>query len=110
MDLKAICREYFTAWSNKDLTKLEELFDDAIHTRDWTFGVDSKEASLAANKSIFDSVTTCRAEPIELYQDGKTVACHLNIFIDGLEPFEVIDLITFDDAGKIVKLLAFRGN
>ena len=110
MDLKAICRDYFTAWSNKDLTVLTDLFDDDIHTRDWTFGVDGKEASLAANKSIFDSVTTCRAEPIELYQEGSTVVCHLNIFINEFDPFEVIDLITFNDAGKIVKLLAFRGN
>ena len=110
MDLKAICGEYFTAWSSKDLTKLAEVFDDSIHTRDWTFGVDGKEASLAANKSIFDSVTTCRAEPIELYQDGQTVACHLNIFIDDQPSFEVLDLITFSDTGKITKLLAFRGN
>lgn len=109
MDLKALCNEYFTAWSNKDLTKLSDLFDDSMYTRDWTFGVDGKEASLNANKNIFDNVNTCRVEPIELYQDGNTVACHINVFINEDPSFEVLDLITFNDAGKIVKLLAFRG-
>ena len=110
MDLKSICTEYFNAWSNKDLGKLAELFTNEIHTRDWTFAVDGKDESLAANKNIFDSVATCRVEPIALYQDGLTVACHINVYINELEPFEVIDLITFNDQGEITKLLAFRGN
>lgn len=109
MDLKIICGEYFTAWSNKDLAKLADLFDDNIITRDWTFNVEGKEASLDANKNIFDNVSTCRVEPIELYQDGTTVACHINVFINDDAPFEVIDLISFNSAGKITKLLAFRG-
>lgn len=112
MDLRNNCIEYFAAWNAKDLDKLAEIFADDIYTRDWETSAEGKADSLVANKAIFDTFATCNAEPIELYQDdmNMTVACHINISLDGVPPFEVIDLITFDQDGKIVKLLAFRGN
>jgi hypothetical protein len=44
-----------------------------------------------------------------MYQDGLTVACRLNVYINKENAFEVMDLITFNEEGKIVELLAFRG-
>jgi hypothetical protein len=44
-----------------------------------------------------------------MYHDEKTVACRLNIHINEDPGFEVLDLITFDDEGKIVEILAFKG-
>jgi hypothetical protein len=45
-----------------------------------------------------------------MYQDGNTVACRLNVYINNDAAFEVLDLITFNDEGKIIEILAFRGN
>jgi hypothetical protein len=45
-----------------------------------------------------------------MYQDELTVACRLNVYINDDNAFEVLDLITFNEAGKIVEILAFRGN
>jgi|688.fasta_scaffold335623_2 hypothetical protein len=109
-DLKPTCKNYFFDWSDKKLDKLEELFDDEIRIRDWNGTAIGKEQALAFNKIIFDAVKTCTALPLYMYQDGLTVACRLNVYINKDNAFEVLDLITFNEQGKIVEILAFRGN
>ena len=109
VDYIKLCEEYFKAWTNKDLTKLEVMFDDEVRLRDWTLTASGKEETLKANKNIFDSVETCKALPLSMYHDEKTVACRLNIYINEDPGFEVLDLITFNDEGKIVEILAFKG-
>jgi hypothetical protein len=109
MDLRPICKEYFIDWSDKKLDKIAELFADEIHLRDWNSAAFNKEQAVAFNKNIFDNVDTCAALPLYMYQDGLTVACRLNVYINQENAFEVADLITFNEEGKIVELLAFRG-
>ena len=109
VDYIKLCEEYFKAWTNKDLTKLEVMFDDEVRLRDWTLTASGKEETLKANKNIFDSVETCKALPLSIYRDEKTIACRLNIYINEDPEFEVLDLITFNDEGKIVEILAFKG-
>lgn len=109
-DLKPVCKNYFFDWSDKKLDKLAELFDDEIRIRDWNGTAFGKEQALAFNQGIFNAVDKCVALPLYMYQDGLTVACRLNVYINNDNAFEVLDLITFNEQGKIVELLAFRGN
>ena len=109
-DLKPICKEYFWAWSDKNISKLAEMFAEDVRLRDWNLTAFGREQTLIANNSIFTSVKTCSALPLYMYQDGNTVACRLNVYINDDNAFEVLDLITFNDEGKIVEILAFRGN
>ena len=110
MDLKQSCKEYFRAWSDKDLARLEGMFAEEVRLRDWNGTSFGREQTLTINSNIFTSVDTCKALPLYMYQDGNTVACRLNVYINEEPAFEVLDLITFDDEGKIVEILAFRGN
>ena len=109
-DLKSVCKNYFFDWSDKKLNKLEELFADEVRIRDWNGTAFGKERALEFNKNIFEAVRKCTALPIYMYQDGLTVACRLNVYINDDNAFEVLDLITFNEQGKIVEILAFRGN
>ena len=110
INLKSTCKNYFFDWSDKKLDKLEELFDDEIRIRDWTGTAFGKTQALEFNKNIFDAVKTSTALPLYMYQDELTVACRLNVYINNDNAFEVLDLITFNEQGKIVEILAFRGN
>ena len=109
-DLKPICKEYFWAWGDKNISKLAEMFAEDVRLRDWNLTAFGREQTLIANSNIFTSVKTCSALPLYMYQDGNTVACRLNVYINDDNAFEVLDLITFNDEGKIIELLAFRGN
>ena len=109
-DLKPICKEYFWAWGDKNISKLAEMFAEDVRLRDWNLTAFGREQTLIANSNIFTSVKTCSALPLYMYQDGNTVACRLNVYINDDNAFEVLDLITFNDEDKIVEILAFRGN
>ena len=109
-DLKPLCKEYFWAWGDKNIAKLAEMFAEDVRLRDWTLTAFGREQTLIANSNIFTSVKTCSALPLYMYQDGNTVACRLNVYINDDNAFEVLDLITFNDEDKIVEILAFRGN
>ena len=110
IDLKQLCKEYFWAWGDKDLAKLAAMFAEEVRLRDWNLTAFGREQTLIANSNIFTNVDTCKALPLYMYQDGLTVACRLNVYINKDNAFEVLDLITFNDEGKIVEILAFRGN
>ena len=109
-DLKPICKEYSWASGDKNISKLAEMFAEEVRLRDWNLTAFGREQTLIANSNIFTSVKTCSALPLYMYQDGNTVACRLNVYINDDNAFEVLDLITFNDEGKIVEILAFRGN
>ena len=81
-DLKPICKEYFWAWGDKNISKLAEMFAEDVRLRDWNLTAFGREQTLIANSNIFTSVKTCSALPLYMYQDGLTVACRLNVYIN----------------------------
>jgi hypothetical protein len=47
--------------------------------------------------------------PLHLYQDSNTIAAELSIVVSGAVHLSVVDLITFNDTGKIVSIKAYKG-
>ena len=109
MDLKSLCLEYFETFSRKDLDGLEVMFTGDVTLRDWEISATGIDEVLAANKKIFDNVEYIHVMPLHLYQDGNTVAAELSIVVSGAVHLSVVDIITFNDAGKIVSVRAYKG-
>ena len=109
MDLKSLCLEYFETFSRKDPDGLEVMFTGDVTLRDWEISATGIDEVLAANKKIFDSVEYIHVMPLHLYQDGNTVAAELSIVVSGAVHLSVVDIITFNDAGKIVSVRAYKG-
>ena len=109
MDLKSLCLEYFEIFSRKDLDSLALMFTGDVTLRDWEISVTGIDEVLAANKKIFDSVEYIHVMPLHLYQDNNTVAAELSIVVSGAVHLSVVDVITFNDTGKIVSIKAYKG-
>ena len=109
MDLKSICLEYFEIFSHKDLDSLATMFTGDITLRDWEISATGIDEVLAANKKIFDSVEYIHVMPLHLYQDNNTVAAELSIVVSGAIHLSVVDVIKFNDAGKIISIRAYKG-
>jgi hypothetical protein len=109
MDLKSICLEYFETFSRKDLDSLALMFTGDVTLRDWEISATGIDEVLAANKKIFDSVEYIHVLPLHLYQDNNTVAAELSIVVSGAIVLRVVDIITFNDTGKIVSIKAYKG-
>ena len=109
IDLKAIAEQYFETFSRKDLDGLGVMFTGDITLRDWEISATGIDEVLAANKKIFDSVEYIHVMPLHLYQDNNTVAAELSIVVNGAVHLSVVDIITFNDTGKIVSIKAYKG-
>jgi len=109
MDLKQLATQYFETFSRKDLDGLALMFTGDVTLRDWEINATGIDDVLAVSKKLFDSVEYIHVSPLNLYQDGNTIAADLSIVVSGAVHLYVVDLITFNDTGKIVSIKAYKG-
>lgn len=109
IDLKALATQYFEIFSRKDLDGLGVMFTGDVTLRDWEISAAGIDDVLAANKKIFDSVESIQVTPLHLYQDTNTVAAEISIVVNGTIHLKVVDIITFNDSGKISSIKAYKG-
>ena len=110
MSLINISKEYFTAFSNKDIDQLAKMFDENVSLKDWDVQAEGRSAVLEVNQNIFRSVKSIEVKPLKLYHDGHTVIAELNIDINrGQENLSVVDVIEFSDTHLITHIRAYKG-
>ena len=107
--IKNLANEYFLAFSNKNLVKIQSMFSKNIILRDWDISVQGFDQVSAANQKIFDSVRTIVVSPINIFVDENTAIGELKITINDLEVINVVDLIEFNQDLKIVAIKAYKG-
>ena len=111
--MKNKAKEYFDAFNKQDITKLEELYSDDVRLRDWLSEARGRDNVTASNKKLFSSNQELVININKMYHDGDTVACEIDILLnnDGAQVrLMVVDVIEFDDAGKINEIRAYLGN
>lgn len=111
MNFKELTIEYFKIFSNKDINKLTELFDDSIVLKDWDIQKFGKEEVVTANQNIFDSVDKITVTPIKICSDGNTTASEIEIEVDvngKIEYLNVVDFIEFSSENKIISVTAYK--
>tara|TARA_Y100000356_G_C11123278_1_gene215908 strand:+ start:219 stop:599 length:381 start_codon:yes stop_codon:yes gene_type:complete len=106
---------YFKAWNEADLELLEEMFADDCLLRDWEISAEGKQDVLAANKGIFESVKSIRADVLALHESTwgceggcGIVIAELEIIVNEEEKLLVVDIIEINN-NKIKSIKAYKG-
>lgn len=100
---------YFEAFSNKDLEKLTELYSEDVTLADWEpLFFDGKESVLSANKTLFDSVQSVNILVKRIGSNDKNVFAEIDILINGDTQLFVVDILGFDEDGKINCIRAYK--
>ena len=108
-NLNVTAHEYFKAWAKKDIAALGCMFDDAITLKDWNISKQGKEQVLLANQAIFDSVQDLEVDIHDISHSGNIVFAQIVIRVNG-EILPVVDILEFNNSGKIKSITAYRGN
>ena len=120
-------RKYFQAFADKDIEVLSEMFTDDIILIDWNNTFTGKDQVVNEVQGIFANFKTIKLEVTDIFSSlniinadrGETTvsipkddsfACEIVIVFDDLEPLYIMDLIEFDDEGRIKKLTAYNRN
>ena len=106
--MKESCLAYFEAFSRQDLASLATMFADDVELVDWEIKAQSKPQVLAANQGIFASVEKISVHPLSIECVDSKCFCDIEISINHTETIRVLDVISFDEAGKIKSVSAFR--
>ena len=111
---------------NNDQLNIEELkniFSYDIELKDWNNNFVGKEEVLKEIELIFNSFTSIQLDVVDIYnsidiiEDGEHLIdipsdnkfiCQIEISFDNKESLRVIDLIEFDNSGKIKNLTAYK--
>lgn len=102
------CLKYFKFFSNKDLNGLEDMFSDEIVLRDWDVFESGKPNVLQVNENIFSIVKSIIINPINMYCDNETVISELEVIINNVERIFVVDIVRFNENGKIANIHAYK--
>jgi ketosteroid isomerase-like protein len=108
--LRELSINYFDAFSNSDIARLSEMYHQDIHLIDWVVDVKGKGEVLHVNRNLFDLDFKLELLEIEEIQNTdvlKTIN-RISIHIKSQPPLKVLDVITFDEDGKITKIYAMK--
>ena len=112
LNLQAECKKYFKAWNTNKSENLKNLFADDISLHDWDAGVEGLEEVLKANDAIFAGVESIEAKALSVDAFGVKAYCDLEVLVKAegtVSKILVLDIITFDENGKIKSIRAYKG-
>jgi steroid delta-isomerase len=108
MNKITLIKEYFENFSNKRIDLLEQIFSQDVELTDWEISAKGIGQVVAANQKIFDSVETITVNVELLAETDNTVFAQISLIINSSDIIKVIDMITFDQEGKISKVSAYK--
>ncbi len=106
---KEQCLAYLKSYAEKDLDGVAALFAEHIVLRDWKIRVVGKQKAVEETKKNFEAANSLAIEVLSTYENEHTVAAELKIVVNEVEELYVVDVITFDDDGRIISIRAYLG-
>lgn len=112
MNLIKNTKEYFSAFSNKNIQKLNLLYADSISLTDWVDSADGKANVIEMNKNLFQSFENITVLIQKIHCDKNVASCEIEIILDVKDKrtiLKVVDIIEYDNSSKIVAIRAYLG-
>ncbi len=98
---------YFELFSTKNVKGLEnEIYSDNVHLRDWNGEWKGKNAVLQMNEDLF--INDFKVDIENIKQSDSTTMILFTLHIADTQ-YKVVDIIDWNDDGKIERILAYNG-
>jgi len=112
MYLTDMVNNYFRKWNDHDGTSVGALFAEQSVLQDWNACVNNKEEIQKFNEDLFSACPDIRCEILRVHVSGQTMTATCEILVhvnkNDTEAIKAVDVITFDNDGKIKNLQAFK--
>ena len=109
MSLQAIFIDYLRRYEAKDLDGIAAMLAPEATLRDWNLSVKGRDAAIAETRKNFESAASIRIEVLRVQEGDCSVAGELRIVVDGHTELFVVDVLDFDDEGRITAIRAYLG-
>jgi hypothetical protein len=111
-----IIENYFESFSNKNIEKLKEIYEDEISLKDWIASMKGKQEVILANESLFSQFPDLKININRIIgindsyiNNIKYIACQITIILDKDTTISVCDIIGLNtNNGKINSIMAYK--
>ena len=97
---------YFTAFKNKNIELLKNLYSEDVQLIDWTGQWYGIESVLKSNEDLFQLEYELQVDETNIIQNKSYNSLQIR-FEEG--PIDILDVLYFDDKNKIIKIRAYKG-
>ncbi len=110
MNFEILTNNYFEKWNSHNLSDIIELFSEDSNLIDWNIKVKNKTKIKNTLNDIFTNCPDIRCEILKVHisESTKTSITEILVHVNKNEILDVVDIIKFNDEGKIVNLKAFK--
>lgn len=106
---KDIACLYFSAFSRADIETVRTCLSGDVNLRDWTLDVSGIESVLNECLNIFQSLSDLSVNVLYLHEAESTIAAELIITANEIGSIKVVDILSFNENGKIRSIRAYKG-
>lgn len=108
-DLFANVEQFMKAYACKDILYFESKFADEIVLRDWNYQVTGKKSALEEYQKNFAEAENIEIQIKAIHLSENSAAAEINVVIDQVTQLSLVDVIKFNEVGKITSVVAFKG-
>jgi hypothetical protein len=101
--------KYFDAFGRADIAGVSDCLSDNVCLRDWSLDVSGIDSVLDEYSIIFRSLSNVDVCVVAMYEVEFTVIAELIITAEEIGSIKVVDILSFDDKGKIRSIRAYKG-
>tara|TARA_Y100000114_G_scaffold92212_1_gene85686 strand:- start:634 stop:1008 length:375 start_codon:yes stop_codon:yes gene_type:complete len=101
--------QYLRAYEQKDLDSVSDMFADDIALRDWKISVKGKRLAVDETRKNFENADSIEIDVLSTMVNEKMVSGELKIVVDKSETLFVVDVLKFNENGKIIAIHAYLG-
>jgi hypothetical protein len=109
IDVEQLTRKCLAAYQAKDMATIASMFHPNVVLRDWNSEVRGHTAAVEEFTRNFEQADTLKIEIKSFYQAELSAAAELEIIVNGTEVLNVVDVLSFNEEGKILSIVAYRG-
>jgi len=101
--------KYFDAFGSADIAGVSDFLSENVCLRDWNLDVCGINAVLIEYSNIFKSLSSIAVCVVAIYEVELTVIAELIITAEEIGAIKVVDVLSFDEKGKIRSIRAYKG-
>lgn len=102
-------KNYFKYFQKKDIKSLSSIFANIIYLEDWENKIKGKKKNLIFLKNIFSKNSfKIKVQNFFLHKSKKIIICQILITLKNKKKIKVVDVISFNNKFKIIKIEAYK--
>ena len=109
VNVEQLTRNFLAAYEAKDIATIAAMFHPGIVLRDWNSEISGDAAAVAEFTKNFQQAESLKIVIKRIYLDELSSAAELEIAVNQTELLNVVDVLSFNEAGKILSIVAYRG-